>query len=50
MLSLTSLLGQICSYSDMNMNYVAEKTQGENQGNNWKNQMIYDITQTKMQY
>ncbi len=34
MLSLTSLLGRRCSYSDMNMNYDAEKTQGANQHNN----------------
>ncbi len=33
MLSLTSLLGQRCLYSDMNMSYVAEKTLGANQGN-----------------
>ncbi len=34
MLRLTKLLGQRYLYSDMNMNFVAVKTQGANQENN----------------
>ncbi len=33
MMSLASLLSQRFSYSDMNINYITEKTQGVNQGN-----------------
>ncbi len=31
---LDKFVGQRCSYSDMNINYVTEKTQGKTQGNN----------------